>query len=181
MNAIDFVKTALKDYKVGAITVSSKYVVHNVICQLKKNCKYVIEYGAGDGTMTKELLNHLPNNGLLYAFELNKDFIYELNKIQDKRFHLISQDVIGGSKNLRNLNLPRIDAIVSSIPFTLFSSQNRERIIRNTYASLPPRGQFIVYQYSPLVYPLLKKYFRKVKISFEPRNFLPYFIMSVEK
>ncbi|MBI4090809.1 MAG: methyltransferase type 11, partial [Candidatus Komeilibacteria bacterium] len=42
-------------------------------------------------------------------------------------------------------------------------------------------GTFLVYQYSPLVLPILKKYFKKVKLYYEVRNLFPYFIMVAEK
>jgi phospholipid N-methyltransferase len=71
--------------------------------------------------------------------------------------------------------------VISGIPFTLFASREREAVIRNTHELLSPNGIFVVYQYSPFVFPILKKFFSDVEISFEPRNFLPYFIMRARK
>ena len=63
MNAVNFIKVALGDYKVGAITVSTKYVADRVANALPKGAKNVIEYGAGDGVITKEILKRLPPDG----------------------------------------------------------------------------------------------------------------------
>ena len=71
--------------------------------------------------------------------------------------------------------------MVTSIPLTFYSAAERESLIANTAALLATGGAMIVYQYTPLVWPLLKRHFRRVTMRFEPRNILPYFIMRAEK
>lgn len=182
MSGLDFLKATLKDYKVGAITVSSKYVVKRLISQLERSgVKNVVEYGAGDGVVTKEILRILPEDGKLIAFEINPGFLSELKKIEDSRLKIMSDDVITASKELKELGMSEIDAVISGIPFTLIKPKEREVLIKNTWSSLKVGGIFVVYQYSPLILPILKKFFRSVSIDFEPRNFLPYFIMRAEK
>ena len=44
-----------------------------------------------------------------------------------------------------------------------------------------PLQSGVTRQLMRLVLPLLKKYFRRVTMRFEPRNILPYFIMRAEK
>jgi len=181
MNNIDFIKTAIKDYKIGALTSSSKYVVNDIANALRPEDKYVVEYGAGDGVITKGILARLPSDGRLIALELNEDFIKELKKISDPRLMILEKDVREVVQDPKRIGLPRIDVVVSGIPFTLFNPEVRERIIEDTHHMLSPNGLFVVYQYSPLVFPILKKIFAEVKLSFEPRNFLPYFIMRARK
>ncbi len=182
MSGLDFLKATLKDYKVGAITVSSKYVVKRLTDQLfLSNAKYIVEYGAGDGVITKEILKNIPADGKLVAFEINENFIAELCKIKDKRLVISTDDVITASGELKKMGLPRIDAVISGIPFTLINPKDRVRLIANTHSALEDGGIFLVYQYSPLIFPILKEYFKFIDISFEPRNFLPYFIMRAEK
>ena len=181
MNGIDFIKAVIKDYKIGAVTSSSKYVVQGIVREIKPGHKYIIEYGAGDGVVTKEILNCLPPDGRLIAFELNKDFISQLKKIHDRRLTVVNEDAVMASRDFQKFGLPRIDAVISGIPLTLISPKAREELIRNTYSALSEGGLFLVYQYSPLVFPVLKKIFKNIRLSFEPRNFLPYFIMRAEK
>ena len=178
---LNFIKTVIKDYRVGAITVSSEYVVRKIVQELNPTDKYIVEYGAGDGVLTKEILKFLPADGRLVAFELNKDLLEELKQIKDSRLTILSDDVVEASKDLKRLRLPRIDAVVSGIPFTLLSSGSREKIVRHTFESLNEGGIFLVYQYTPMLFPLLKKFFKNIDLSFEPRNFLPYFIMKAKK
>lgn len=181
MDALKFIKVALRDYKVGAIMASSRYTVKQVVRELNPKHKYIIEYGAGDGVITKAILKILPFDGKLVAVELNHDLLRELRKIKDHRLIVADEDVTKLSKNFSQLNLPRIDAVISGIPFTFLKPNKRKALIANTYSALAQGGVFIVYQASPLIFPLLKKRFVNVQLRFEPRNLPPYFIMRAEK
>ncbi len=181
MKAIHFLKVALKDYKVGALTKSSRYTVRTVLKKVRPGYKLVVEYGAGDGTVTKELLSHLSPDAHVVAVELNKDFLPLLSEIKDTRLAVKNEDVVRLSADFAAAGLKQADAVISGIPFTFFSPATREKVVRNTYKNLQPGGVFIVYQYSPLILPILKKYFRRVTMTLEPRNFPPYFVMVAEK
>lgn len=182
MKKRDFLKVGLKDYKtVGAVFLSSKYAVKKIIKQVKPDYKYIIEYGAGNGVITKELLKILPPDGKILAIELNKDLFYELSKIKDSRLKILNDDVIKVSKNLVSLDWPRIDAVISGIPLSFLKAQERIKLFQDTYEYLTLGGRFIVYQVSFFALPALKKVFKKVKKIIELRNIPPYFIMVGEK
>lgn len=182
MSKFDFIKTAVKDYKVAALTPSSKYVVRRVLKEIKPRHKFIVEYGPGDGVITKKILSVLPADGRLVVVELNGDFINGLRQINDGRLLIIHDDVQNISYRLKNLDIPRIDVVVSGIPFSLIKSDKRKEIIVNTAQALQPQGIFIVYQTSPLILPILKQCFNgSVRWHFEPRNLVPYFIMVAEK
>jgi len=52
---LNFLKVALRDRRIGAMTRSSKYVVNAVVRNFNnKSLQRVIEYGPGDGVVTKE-------------------------------------------------------------------------------------------------------------------------------
>jgi phospholipid N-methyltransferase len=178
---VQFIKTALKDYKVGAVTPSSRYVVERLVRELPSGVKFVLEYGAGDGVITKGLLRVLPQDGKLVAFELNRDFVEKLQEINDPRLMVIEEDVAVASGRLWTYGLPRIDAVVSGIPFSFLKPEVRRKIAEHTHAALAPHGRFIVYQFSPLMAPHLKRSFRRMRTVLELRNFPPYFVMVGEK
>ena len=181
MDALRYVRTYAKDLKVGAITQSTKYVVRAVTAAVGEAYRFIVEYGAGDGVLCQSLLDRLPDDGRVTAVEQNDHMYDELCRIQDSRFSAIKGDVLAMSQDPRSFGLPRIDAVVTSIPLTFSSPADRETLVANTYAMLSAGGSMVVYQYTPLVWPLLKKYFRRVTMRFEPRNILPYFIMRAEK
>lgn len=181
MNAINFIKIAFGDYKVGAITVSSRYVVDRVVRAMPLGAKNVVEYGAGNGVVTKEILKKLPADGRLIAIESNKNFLPALTKIADKRLFVINKDVAEFLKESKSGAQHNTDAIISGIPFTLFPLVMRNLIVEKTHNILSDEGAFVVYQYSPLMSPTLKRKFKNVKINFEFRNLPPYFIMTAKK
>jgi len=181
MHTLRFATVAVRDFKVGALTVSTKYVVQAVVRALDPRHKFIVEYGAGDGILTRALLMRLPEDGRITAVERNADFYAELRRIRDPRMQAIKGDAMTLAQDPRSFRLPLIDAAVSSIPLSFISSAQREDLIRNTHAALTAGGVFVVYQYTPLILPLLKQYFKRVTVGFEPRNILPYFIMRGEK
>jgi|SRR3989338_5187175 len=181
MNALNFIKTALKDYKVGAITISSRFVVNRVLRALPLGVKNVVEYGAGNGVMTKEILKMLPSDGSLIAVELNKELLPVLADIRDKRLRIVAKDVAEFLEESRSGNWVSADAVVSGIPFTFFSPAKRQMIVNGTHDILSAGGVFVVYQYSLLMLPILKKRFKNIKVGFEFRNLPPYFIMIAKK
>ena len=181
MNALNFIKVALKDYKVGAITISSRFVVNRVLKALPPGVKNVVEYGAGNGVITKEILKMLPSDGSLIAVELNKELLPLLESIRDKRLRVVAKDVAEFLEESRSGNRVPADAVVSGIPFTFFPPAKRRLIVDGTHGILSAGGEFVVYQYSLLMLPILKKKFRTARIGFEFRNLPPYFIMAAKK
>lgn len=181
MKAFDFLNVALRDYKVGAITKSSRYTVRAVLKSIRPGYTSVVEYGAGDGTITKELLTRLPAAARVVAVELNKNFLPRLHEIKDARLSIKNEDVVRLSDDFAAAGLTSVDAVISGIPFTFFSASVRDQVVRNTHRQLQEGGVFVVYQYSLLMLPVLKKYFRRVTVHFVLLNIPPYFVMVAEK
>jgi phospholipid N-methyltransferase len=181
VDARRYLSTFVKDLKIGALTQSTKYVVRAVTAAVGTAYRYIVEYGAGDGILCRGLLQQLPPEARVTAVERNEDMFQELQAIGDPRLQAIRGDAFAMSREPGSFRLPRVDAVITSIPLSLYAPREREQLIASTYALLAPGGSMVVYQYTPLVLPLLKKYFRAVKMTFEPRNVFPYFIMRAEK
>ncbi len=177
MSLFKFLKIALSNYRmIGEFFPSSKYVTRRILSQIKPEQRTFIEYGAGDGVITKEILKILPTNGKILAIELNPDLLVELQKIRDSRLEIWAGDVLELSKLL-----PKSDVIISGIPFSQMSREKEDAIIRQTAHALNKGGIFIAYQNSPILLKALRKIFYKTTWLFEPRNIFPYFIMVAEK
>src|SRR3989344_5737991 len=181
---LNFFKIALLDHHIGAITRSSKYVVNAVMRNLiGQSLRRVIEYGPGDGVITKAILNKMPRNGELIVVETNPKFLKVLKKIDDPRLKIINGTVQKVSKELINSYRANVNLILSSIPFSILKPFEREDIVSNAFNMLENSGKFIVFQYSPLMLGLLKRYSNThiVNTQFELRNIPPMFIMSAKK
>ncbi len=177
----NFLKTAISDPKVAAISRSSKYVVRSVLSYLRRPIRTIVEFGPGDGVMTRALLRRLPADGKLIAIESNPDFIKSLSRINDPRLSIIHGRVQDIVPNMDKYLSGKVDAVLSSVPFSQFSAEDRNKITSNAYNLLSREGIFIVFhQYTPLMLRALKKRFNKVNVSFELRNIFPCFIISGE-
>ncbi|OGZ97600.1 MAG: hypothetical protein A3I44_02885 [Candidatus Sungbacteria bacterium RIFCSPLOWO2_02_FULL_51_17] len=177
-----FLKGALRQFRLaGALVASSRYAAENVVKRLSRGFSYIVEYGAGDGAITKRILRGLSRDGTLVAVELNEAFLPYLHAVGDSRLKVVHGDVTSIARTLPALNLPRIDGVVSGIPFTFLEPEQREEVVSNTWKHLSCGGRFVLYQTTPLMVPVLKRHFRRVKVYYELRNLPPYFIIVAEK
>lgn len=176
MSSRSFLKNALKDFRIGAILPSSKYVGEKIV-RLCHDSQNILEYGPGNGAVTKVLLRNQSSLKTLQAIELNNNFVQELKSVSDPRFSVLSGDVLEVlAKNVLPKNF--FDAVVSGIPFSFLSRREREIIIMSTHLLLKDNGKFVAYQTTPILLPLLKKCFKKVSLYIVWRNLPPYFIMT---
>jgi 16S rRNA A1518/A1519 N6-dimethyltransferase RsmA/KsgA/DIM1 with predicted DNA glycosylase/AP lyase activity len=75
--------------------------------------KVVLEIGAGDGRLTREILNLNPK--WIYAVELDPRWLDELAEISDTRLHVIEGDI-------RKIQFPSdVDVVVGNLPYYLSS------------------------------------------------------------
>lgn len=179
---VEFLKNAIMGKKVGAIASSSSYVIKAVLKHLHgQTFNSIVEYGPGDGVLTKELLKLLSPNGKMLVVEMDKNFVKVLEKINDKRLIIISDKMQDVSENLDKY-IKDVDLVVSSVPFSLIPKVERAQVVKNTHKSIKDTGKFIIFhQYSLIMLEPLKKHFKSVKYVFEPRNILPCFIMVANK
>lgn len=176
MKILPFLKTVSRDLKIAAVMPSSRYAVREILRCVPGGVRNVIEYGSGDGAVTRGLLEILPDNGRLVAFETNPELFRETASIDDSRLTVIRGDATHASEFAGSDRLPQFDLVVSGIPFSMMSAAERDRTVRMTWELLRPGGVFLVYQVSPLMMPYLKRRF-VTQMRFEPLNVPPYFIM----
>ncbi|OGZ95004.1 MAG: hypothetical protein A2847_02965 [Candidatus Sungbacteria bacterium RIFCSPHIGHO2_01_FULL_50_25] len=181
MNTLNFLKIALKDHKVAAISESSSWAVDRVAELLPEDTRALVEYGPGTGVITRRILRVLPDDGKLIAIELNEDLFHALGKIKDVRFEPVLGDVLDWTKRFTDEKADSVDAVVSTIPFSFLNARERAILIERTFRMIRPGGRFVTCQFSLLVFPLIRRYFKKAKFSVEVRNFPPYFVMWGEK
>ncbi len=181
MKALTFATTFLNDIKVAAVAPTSRYAIARMLPYIPVTAQTVVEYGPGDGVITKHLLRRMPQSGKLIAVERNPDFVLELMTIRDRRLCVKEGDALHINEYLRKAGIKKIDAAISGIPFSFFKPKERLRIVEQTYEALAPNGVFVVYQFSRLMLPYLREYFANVEWHFEPRNLPPLFFIMVAK
>ncbi len=127
----------------------------------------VVEFGAGTGPVTREILRRLPGNACLTSFEINRDFCRCLEEIDDTRLQIVNDDAIHCERYVE-----QPDCVVSGLPLTLFDCRAREAILGIAGRA----GRFIQLQYTTALNKDLKRYFSDVRLKLVLLNFPPAFV-----
>lgn len=177
-----FLKNAFSDYNIGAVTMSSRYVIDRVLKNIPETLHTIIEYGPGDGVMTRELLKRLSPQGRFFAIETNAQFAEALRAIGDSRLEVIHGNANGAAMYITKDQYGKVDLVVSSIPTSFMDRGSRMRMVRTIYDMLAPGGSFIVFQqYQPFLLAPMKKVFGTATLALELRNIPPCLILYTKK
>jgi len=106
---------------------------------------YIVELGAGTGSITKALLNRGITPASLIAIEQ----MPSLGNCLHRRFPKI-QVILGDAQNLFELleeKVSKVNVIISSLPFRSLKKSTRESIIQQIDEVLPNNGLIIQFTY----------------------------------
>ncbi|MBS3164354.1 methyltransferase domain-containing protein [Candidatus Woesearchaeota archaeon] len=163
----------------GAIAPASPALIGRMLHGINfQNARVIVEFGAGDGCITRELLRRMRPDARLVSFEINAQFCAMLREIRDKRFTLVEgsaervEQVLAGAK---------ADYVVSALPLARFPSKLVDGILSAAQRALKLGGDYIQYQYVPLTYPRIRKRFQQVRTEFVPLCLPPSFIFFCHK
>lgn len=122
----------------GAIAETNKQV-EDEICRYipNKENAVIIEFGMGHGNITKAILNKVGPNAKIYAFEVHKTFCEHASKsIQDNRLTIIND----GAENVKKYVNEEVDTVISSIPFSFFTEDTKNKILEDSYSLLKDKS-----------------------------------------
>jgi phosphatidylethanolamine/phosphatidyl-N-methylethanolamine N-methyltransferase len=98
--------------------------------------------------MTHALLNLIPSDATLLAFEINSRFSrYLKTRISDPRLVVINASAETLQKEVDRRGYERVDAVVSSLALGLMSDRNRRAFLGGLASLLGEAGVFTQYQY----------------------------------
>lgn len=177
---ISFFKEAIKDWRsTGSIVRSSPELIKKMIQPIPfDEVNLIVELGAGQGCITKALVDSLVKDTHLLAFELNEQFLNELSDLENEKVKIINGDALN---LLTYVKRESVDVIISSLPLANFPPSLKKDILRQCYEALKPNGLFIQFQYSLIDFKLLKNLFSSVDRKFTPLNLPPAFIYICKK
>jgi len=159
----------------GSVVPSSPHLVEQVLASIDwTRAKVIVEYGPGVGTFTSEILRRMRHDARLVAMETNSDFVRFLREnLPDPRLHVEQGSAADVQQVLERLGLDRASYIISGIPLGSMADSLRADIAAKSRDALEPGGEFLVYQFTSRVLPVLKRTFRSVRRTFERRNLPP--------
>lgn len=179
-----FFSTFIKYPKeIGSIVPSSKFLIDEILKNIDfKNAKYIVEYGSGTGRITKEILKRARKDAKIICIEINKKFCSYLRRtIKDKRVIIINDSAENIKQYLKKYDIPKIDYVISGLPFSSLDVEEKCTIIEETKDTLKNNGKFVVYQFLNNFKRYLYNYFSKISMKFVPFNIPPCFVFVCEK
>jgi phosphatidylethanolamine/phosphatidyl-N-methylethanolamine N-methyltransferase len=156
-----------------------------------ERARVVVEVGPGTGAMTQALLDLIPFDATLLAFEINSRFSeYLKSSISDPRLVVINASAETLRKEVDRRGHERVDAVVSSLALGFMPDRQRHAFLGELGSLLGEAGVFTQYQYLHrlqmkngqvrtfrLVH-LLHRYFSSVRQRIIWRNLPPAFVFA---
>lgn len=141
----------------GAITKTSRNVEIEICKYLPiTESKVIVEFGAGHGNITRQILDTISPTSILYAFEVNKSFCKHLEQtICDSRLKIIN----AGAENVKQYVKQPVDAVISSLPFSFFGKKKGLNIIQDAYDLIENNGYYSQVLYTKFNFKKFKKIF----------------------
>lgn len=143
------------------------------------DARRVVEFGAGTGVYTRELLARLRADASLLAFELDPRLAAMLSEqLRDPRLRVVSDSAETVETHLAG---EPVDVIVSGLPFTSLPPAVRREILAASRRVLAPEGTMLVLQYSPLMQGELERMFGSVRRRTSLLNVPPAFLFACSR
>ncbi len=184
MGAIKFFIQGIRHFKeVGTFSRSSHFVGKTMTKDKHVDwarAKCIVELGAGDGPITKQILKKMAPDAKLLCFEINEEFCEELKKKfgHDKRITIIRDDAKKLGDYIRQAGFEQADAVLSAIPFVIIPEDD---IIEASHQHLKMGGKYVQLHYSLVAKKRYERIFGNIDIDFVALNVPPAFIHVCEK
>lgn len=166
--------------KTGALMPSSRFLAGKMMQYVDfEQARFLVELGAGNGTITRRLLERMRPDARLVVFEINAEFCKELNAIPDPRLEVRQESACALQDYLgRDPEAQSPDVILSGLPLAILPTALKDDVLRYSAQALKPSGYFIQFQYSTRSRRLLKRHFSQVRMANCPLNFPPAVIYT---
>jgi phosphatidylethanolamine/phosphatidyl-N-methylethanolamine N-methyltransferase len=150
MDLTTFAMEAVADFRtIGAVAPSSRFLTEAMLKPLPlARARLVVEVGSGTGAMTQSLLNLIPSDATLLAFEINSRFSrYLKSNVPDARLDVINASAETLRKEVRRRGYDRVDAVVSSLALGFMPDRTRRTFLGQLGSLLGDQGVFTQFQY----------------------------------
>jgi len=182
MNAIKFFLEGMKRFKtVGAVAATSKFTSKNMVKYMDfDNAQCLVELGAGDGSITKYILQKMKPETKLICFEINELLIAELRKTvgDDPRVTIVQDDAAKMGEYIQAAGFEQVDGVISAIPFVIIPT---DEIIEQAHKYLKKGSKYVQLHYSTAAKKRYQRIFGNVVIDFVMLNVPPAFLHVCDK
>lgn len=153
--------------KIGAIAPSSRVLAAEIVRLANvAQSEVIVEYGAGTGAFTEEILRQKKPDASFLAIESNPVLVKTLRE-RFSNLIILENSVEETPRLLRQFEFAHADSIVSGLPWSSFSEELQDRLLKATLEALRPGGMFATFAYlTGLVLPSGLSFRRKIKSLF---------------
>ena len=123
MESLRFARQFLRHPKqLGTMVQSGRVLARRMAREVRQSAE-VVEFGAGTGPVTREILRELPANGRLTCFEINPDLCRCLERIGDSRLRVVNDSAENCERYVAHP-----DCVVSELPLALFAKEAKDML-----------------------------------------------------
>ncbi|MBK9993425.1 MAG: methyltransferase domain-containing protein [Saprospiraceae bacterium] len=183
INNFQFFQQGIRDLKtVGTLVRTAKNVSQKMVAHANvSSANYIVELGAGDGAITKYILEKMKADATLFVFEVNPLFCKKLEQINDERIRIIQASAEDLPIELAKFQIKEVDCIISAIPFVNLPYELAHNIVSVCQNCLKNNGVFVQIHYSMILKKLYKSIFQNNKTDFIPLHVPPVFLFVCKK
>ncbi|MEI6304700.1 MAG: hypothetical protein WCP09_01635 [Candidatus Taylorbacteria bacterium] len=190
--SLSFTKEALKKFKTQGSLFPSTSALGKMMIKpiVMKPGMIIVEFGAGTGSITKELIPRLRYGATFLVFENNKVLAEKLRDdlvpyIEATKSHskviLIEDDAANLRAHLDRLGLPLADYVISGLPIGNFKRHERQKIFDAINEGMKEDGIYVQFQYLLASFLHVRRVFDAKVIGYEVRNVPPAFVYVCKK
>ncbi|QMV40865.1 class I SAM-dependent methyltransferase [Cohnella cholangitidis] len=173
-------KFVRKPKQIGSVVPSSRFLADSMVAPIPwHSVQSVAELGSGTGAITQAISRKALPDTKVYLFE--KDSKMRKRLLRDYPDFKCAANAVNLSRILAQKNAPKLDCILSGLPFYNFPQPLRDVLMEQISASLKPGGLFVAFQYSMQMKNQMSSMFQIERIQFVPLNFPPAFVYVCRK
>ena len=137
--------------EVAAISPSSRQLARQMVHQLPRHSRRVIELGGGTGVLTRAVLDHGIRAGDLLVLELNEELHQHLQR-EFPGVHVVCGDAMHLAQIAQAHGFvadQRADAVVSGLGLLSMPRISQQMVLASAFESMLPEGRFVQFTYGP--------------------------------
>ncbi|MGH3900434.1 MAG: class I SAM-dependent methyltransferase [Pseudonocardiaceae bacterium] len=132
---------------VGAVVPSSRGLGEVLATVVPRDGRpTVVELGPGTGAVSTMITRRLPSGGRHLAVEIDPELADHLERLHPQ-VTVLRGDAAELGRLLDAAGAPRVDAVVSGLPWSLFGEDQQRRILAQVCRALAPGGGFSTFAY----------------------------------
>ncbi len=133
--------------QVGALTPSGDKLADAMVEWIDwSSVESVVEFGPGTGVFTEKILTRLQPGSKFFAVEQD-EHLADITRARCPGATVYNDCVSNISTLCRNEGIEKVDAVISGLPWAVFSPELQEELIGEMKSVLKPGGKFVTFAY----------------------------------